>query len=164
MTTIVTILTPGYADWETALLNAGAREYYQLETRFATPGGEPVTSAGGLKVMPHLAVEDIELDRVDANLRQSLRPGDDIVIWGTGQTVLTTWPETVLRECRIHAFIDSSPLYHGRALGGVQLDAPEALPRYPYPVVIGSVIHEAAIRARIASLGAPNVLISLAGE
>ena len=68
MTTIVTILTPGYADWETALLNAGARDYYNVDTRFATPGGEPVTSAGGLRVMPHLAVEDIEIDRVDAIL------------------------------------------------------------------------------------------------
>jgi putative intracellular protease/amidase len=68
MTTLVTILTPGYADWETALLNAGARDYYRFETRFATPGGEAVTSAGGLKVLPHLAVEDIEVDRVDAIL------------------------------------------------------------------------------------------------
>lgn len=34
MTTLVTILTPGFADWETALLNAGARDYYQLDTRF----------------------------------------------------------------------------------------------------------------------------------
>lgn len=66
MTTLVTILTPGYADWETALLNAGAREYYHIDTRFATPGGEPVTSAGGLRIVPNLAVEDIEIDRVDA--------------------------------------------------------------------------------------------------
>lgn len=68
MTTIVTVLTPGYADWETALLNAGARDYYNLDTRFATPGGEQVTSAGGLKVLPHMAVEDIEIDRIDAVL------------------------------------------------------------------------------------------------
>ncbi|SMQ63901.1 DJ-1/PfpI family protein [Devosia lucknowensis] len=68
MTTLVTILTPGYADWETALINAASRQYYGLETRFATPGGEPVTSAGGLKVVPHMAVEDIEIDRVDAIL------------------------------------------------------------------------------------------------
>jgi putative intracellular protease/amidase len=66
MTTLVTILTPGFADWETALLNAGARDYYRLETRFATPGGEPVTSAGGLKVMPHMAVEEIDVETVDA--------------------------------------------------------------------------------------------------
>jgi putative intracellular protease/amidase len=68
MTTLVTILTTGFADWETALLNAGARDYYGLETRFATPGGETVTSAGGLRVLPHLAVEDIEVERLDALL------------------------------------------------------------------------------------------------
>lgn len=68
MTTIVTVLTPGYADWETALLNAGARDYYNVDTRFATPGGEPVTSAGGLRIIPHMAVEDIEIDRIDAIL------------------------------------------------------------------------------------------------
>jgi len=68
MTTIVTVLTSGYADWETALLNAGAREYYRIETRFATPGGQPVTSAGGLMVTPHLAVEDIEIAEIDALL------------------------------------------------------------------------------------------------
>jgi len=66
MTTIVTILTEGYADWETALLNAVARSYYGIETRFATPGGMPVTSAGGLKVTPDLAVEDIEVGTIDA--------------------------------------------------------------------------------------------------
>lgn len=66
MTSIITILTPGYADWETALLNAGAREYYRIDTRFATSGGEPVTSVGGLKVLPQLAIEDIDVDAVDA--------------------------------------------------------------------------------------------------
>ncbi|MBF0678587.1 MAG: DJ-1/PfpI family protein [Devosia sp.] len=66
MPTIVTILTSGYADWETALLNAGARQYYRIETMFASPRGEEVTSAGGLKVTPQMAVEDIDLDAVDA--------------------------------------------------------------------------------------------------
>ncbi|WP_338723511.1 DJ-1/PfpI family protein [Devosia sp. XK-2] len=68
MKTLLTILTPGFADWETALLNAGARQYYHLETRFATSGGEPVTSAGGLRVMPHLAIEEIDVDDIDAIL------------------------------------------------------------------------------------------------
>lgn len=68
MTTLLTILTPGFADWETALLNAGAREYYQIETRFATPGGGMVTSAGGMRVTPHLAVEEIDIGTIDAVL------------------------------------------------------------------------------------------------
>jgi putative intracellular protease/amidase len=66
MTTIVTILTQGYADWETALLNATARSYYGIETRFAAPGGAAVTSAGGLQVTPDLAVEDIDVGALDA--------------------------------------------------------------------------------------------------
>lgn len=66
MTTIITVLTEGYADWETALLNAVARSYYNVETRFATPGGTPVTSSGGLRVMPDMALEDIDVDAIDA--------------------------------------------------------------------------------------------------
>lgn len=66
MTTIVTILTDDYADWETALLNAAARSYFAIETLFATPGGAPVRSAGGLRVTPDLAAEDIDAAAVDA--------------------------------------------------------------------------------------------------
>lgn len=66
MTTIVTILTPGYADWETALLNAAARSYYQVNTLFASPDGEEVISSGGMRVVPDMAVSDIDIDAVDA--------------------------------------------------------------------------------------------------
>ncbi len=66
MTTIVTILTEGFADWETTLLNAVAHSFYKVETRYATPGGAPVTSSGGMRVTPDLALEAIDLDTVDA--------------------------------------------------------------------------------------------------
>lgn len=66
MTAIVTILAEGFADWETALLNAGARSYFGIDTKFATPGGTPVISAGGLKVTPDLAVEAIDPAQLDA--------------------------------------------------------------------------------------------------
>ncbi|RYD92982.1 MAG: hypothetical protein EOP61_24470 [Sphingomonadales bacterium] len=52
MTKIVTILTDGFADWETTLLNAVAHGYYKVETHYATPGGKPVTSSGGMRVTP----------------------------------------------------------------------------------------------------------------
>ena len=66
MTTIVTILTEGYADWETALLNAAARQYYHADTKFATPDGKPVTSSGGMRVTPDMAVSDIDPQAIDA--------------------------------------------------------------------------------------------------
>ncbi|PHV04978.1 glutamine amidotransferase [Janthinobacterium sp. BJB412] len=61
----ITILTENFADWETALINSTARAYYGFETRFASPGGAPVTSMGGMLVTPHLAIEAIQLDELD---------------------------------------------------------------------------------------------------
>lgn len=61
----ITILTEGFADWETALINSTARGYYGFDTRFASPGGSPVTSSGGMLVTPQLAIEAIELDGLD---------------------------------------------------------------------------------------------------
>jgi putative intracellular protease/amidase len=66
MTKIVTILTEGFADWETTLLNAVARAYYKVETSYATPGGKPVTSSGGLRVTPDLAAAAVQPDAYDA--------------------------------------------------------------------------------------------------
>jgi putative intracellular protease/amidase len=66
MTTILTILTEGFADWETALLNAVAHAFYKVETRFATPGGRPVTSSGGMTVSSELTLEDVDPADCDA--------------------------------------------------------------------------------------------------
>lgn len=66
MKRIVTLLAEGFADWETALLNAVAHGFYGAETTFATPGGKPVTSAGGMKVTPQIAMEDIDTSAYDA--------------------------------------------------------------------------------------------------
>ncbi len=65
MTTIITILTEGFADWETGLLNGAGSGFYEITTLYASPGGLPVTSMGGMKVQPQLALEDIDLDLVD---------------------------------------------------------------------------------------------------
>ena len=66
MTAIVTLLTEGFADWETAMLNAVARSYYGVETRFASPGGTPVRSSGGMLVTPDLALEELDPQDLDA--------------------------------------------------------------------------------------------------
>lgn len=66
MTTIVIILTEGFADWETGLLSGAARGFYGATTIHATPGGQPVRSTGGLNVSPDIAVEDINVETLDA--------------------------------------------------------------------------------------------------
>jgi putative intracellular protease/amidase len=66
MTTIVTILTEGFADWETTLLNAVAKGFYGAEAHYATPGGKPVTSTGGMKITPDMKLEDLDPSKLDA--------------------------------------------------------------------------------------------------
>jgi putative intracellular protease/amidase len=66
MTTIVTILTEDFADWETGILNGVAAGFYGVKTLYATPGGNPVTSTGGMQVTPDLALEQIEVSELDA--------------------------------------------------------------------------------------------------
>lgn len=68
MPSAITVLTEGFADWETGLFNATTRLYYGFDTRFATPQGKPVTSSGGMLVTPQLAIEDIGLDGLDVLL------------------------------------------------------------------------------------------------
>lgn len=66
MKVIATIITEGFADWETAILNSVARNFYGQKTIFASPDGKPVTSTGGLSVTPDMALADLDLDSVDA--------------------------------------------------------------------------------------------------
>lgn len=66
MTTIVTVLTEGFADWETTLLNAVAHAFYKLDVLYATPDGKPVKSSGGMRVMADLSIDQIDLEAVDA--------------------------------------------------------------------------------------------------
>lgn len=66
MTRLATLLTEGFADWETALLNAVARSYYGVETLYVTPGGHPVTSSGGMRVQPDAALETLDVASIDA--------------------------------------------------------------------------------------------------
>jgi putative intracellular protease/amidase len=66
MTKIVTVLTDGFADWETSLLNAVARGFYGTDTAYATLDGMPVVSMGGMKVAPDLALGDLDAAGYDA--------------------------------------------------------------------------------------------------
>ena len=66
MTRIVTVLTDGFADWETALLSAVARSFYGVETVHATLDGMPVISMGGMKVTPDIALGDLDATGYDA--------------------------------------------------------------------------------------------------
>ncbi len=66
MPAIVLLLTEGYADWECALLSAMARTHLACTLTIATPDGKPVTSMGGLQVLPGASLGSADPATFDA--------------------------------------------------------------------------------------------------
>lgn len=66
MTMITAILTDSYSDWEFGLMAAAARGFCGIEVVTASPDGAPISSMGGLRVQPDMAIHDIDLARTDA--------------------------------------------------------------------------------------------------
>lgn len=66
MTRLVFLMIEGFADWEYGPVAALARESFGAEVAYASPGGRPVSSIGGLVATPGLALEAVGVDDVDA--------------------------------------------------------------------------------------------------
>ncbi|MBD8891749.1 DJ-1/PfpI family protein [Roseibium litorale] len=68
MKRIAIALTNDFADWECALVSAAARSYLGAQVTTASPDGNPVTSMGGLKVLPDCSYSNLKPDDFDALL------------------------------------------------------------------------------------------------
>ncbi|MCB1518842.1 MAG: DJ-1/PfpI family protein [Hyphomicrobiaceae bacterium] len=66
MTKIAVFLTDRFADWECALLMAAARTYYGMDVLTVSTNGQKVTSAGGLQIIPDLALDQVSAQKPDA--------------------------------------------------------------------------------------------------
>jgi len=66
MARIAFVLIDPFADWEPALLAAGAKDDFGDTVRWLTPGGAPVRSMGGLTVQPDGAAEAFDPSEADA--------------------------------------------------------------------------------------------------
>ncbi|MCE9670987.1 glutamine amidotransferase [Myxococcus stipitatus] len=66
MARIAFVLVDPFADWEPALLAAGAREDFKDEVSWLSLDGKPVPSMGGLTVQADGVLDDSVLERADA--------------------------------------------------------------------------------------------------
>ena len=117
----------------------------------------------GSAILQYISASRAQLERLDAHLDRALRGVDEVIVWGTGQTTLTLLSNTRLGGAAIAAFTDSNPVYHGRRLAGRPVVPPEDVGALGAPILIGSVIHRAAIADRIRELGLPNQVLVLDG-
>lgn len=65
MTKLAVLLTDAFADWEAGPLMATARAYLNVEIVTVSPGGTPVTSMGGLRVIADMALEALTPEDFD---------------------------------------------------------------------------------------------------
>lgn len=66
MAHIAFVVIPPFADWEPALLAAGARDDFRDQVSWWSPGGRPVPSIGGMTLQVDGAVEDFSPEKADA--------------------------------------------------------------------------------------------------
>jgi SAM-dependent methyltransferase len=102
------------------------------------------------------------LARIDTRLAGALN--GPVIVWGAGQLTLKLLLETRLGVADIVAFTDGNPLHHGKTLHDRLILAPADLRDLPpHPIVIGSLLHHAAIAKRIREeLCLPNPVVTLA--
>jgi 2-polyprenyl-3-methyl-5-hydroxy-6-metoxy-1,4-benzoquinol methylase len=102
------------------------------------------------------------LAAIDAKLAAVAR--DPVIVWGAGQLTLKLLVETRLGDAEIVAFTDGNPLHHGKTLRGRPIVAPERLHELPpHPIIVGSLMHHAAIERRIRQeLALPNPVVTFA--
>lgn len=66
MSNIAIVLTERYADWECAFINGIGRAYYGVETVNVAPGGETITSLGGIHTRPDGSLEGVNAEEFHA--------------------------------------------------------------------------------------------------
>lgn len=66
MARIAFVVIAPFADWEPALLAAGARDDFGDEVTWWSPGGRPTPSMGAMTLQVNGAVEDFTPDKADA--------------------------------------------------------------------------------------------------
>lgn len=102
------------------------------------------------------------LSEIDIRLADSLR--GPVIVWGAGQLTLKLLVETRLGSADIVAFTDGNRLHHGKTLRDRPIIPPFALRDLPpHPIVIGSLLHHAAIARHIREeLSLSNPIVMLA--
>ena len=117
------------------------------------------TEAGLTAYIAGCAAEDT---RIRAVIGQALRPGERMIVWGTGAHTLRLLATGGLDPAAISVFVDSNPKYQHRTLNGIPVVGPGDLKTRTEPILISSCGFQNEIRNQVQQgLGLKNPLILL---
>jgi SAM-dependent methyltransferase len=102
--------------------------------------------------------------RIRGLIKQSLRPGARMIVWGVGTHTLRLLATGGLDPATIALFVDSNPKYQQQRLRGIPIVSPAEVSVRSEPILISSCSSQAAIQRQIRNeLGLKNPLILLYG-
>jgi SAM-dependent methyltransferase len=104
------------------------------------------------------------LDKIDRHLRRELAGISEVIVWGAGQTSSLLLSQTILKDLRIRAVVDSNPAYAGRSMAGAPVGGPELRGSFNGPVVVATIREYQAVERIIReTLKWDNRILSLIG-
>jgi putative intracellular protease/amidase len=99
----------GFADWEPSLLTTGLKQHTDVQVKTFSVDGEPVSSMGGLKVVPDLSLKAVSADDVSV----LVLPGG--TAWGTMENpTFIALINSVNKNGRVLAAICGATIFLGR--------------------------------------------------
>jgi SAM-dependent methyltransferase len=105
------------------------------------------------------SAEDTRIRNV---IKQSLGPGERMIVWGVGTLTLRLLATGGLDPATIALFVDSNPKYQQHRLCGIQIASPAQIGAHQEPILISSCSSQAAIHRQIRDeLALKNPLILL---
>jgi hypothetical protein len=113
------------------------------------------------KLRDYVTASSELLEVISARVDAIVAKAQPLVVWGTGQLTLKLMSDTALKDADIIAFVDSNPVHQGKTLRGVQIIAPSALKKMPFPILIASLVNAESIRAALDSLDLSNPVLKL---
>ncbi len=122
---------------------------------------DATTEAGLRTYVSGCTMEDTRIRGVIAS---SVKPGDRMIVWGTGAHTLRLLASGGLDPVKIALFVDSSPKSQGRELCGLPVVSPAELLNRHEPILISSCGFQNEIRRQIQNeLKLTNPLVLLYG-
>lgn len=113
------------------------------------------------RLLAYVRVSAELMNRIDAHLRENLRNGAPVIVWGTGELTAKLLVDTALAHADIVRFVDSNPVNQGRLLRGVPVVAPSELRSGDEIIVVASILHHEAIVRAVRALGLRNPVLRL---
>jgi len=104
------------------------------------------------------------LKQIDKKISVLISQSQSVVVWGTGQLMMTLLAGTSLSHFNIAASVDSNPVKQYKTLLGRPILPLGELKTHTWPILVTSASHFNSITIQIQDIGITNQIFSLLGE